>query len=211
MGAGDGKTKAKPSGQKQTNTTLGSVAVVKHNPPQIELWGRIAATAVLGTVNGKKITIEPGRINNKTPSLHFTIIISDDYYGIIGIDGQPTGAERGLEKAMFLRTNFYHDTFPGEIIIKIKLSPPKGMSEDAFAQKLVKTAKNFKDYSVKYSLPENVSGGKMLEGEYNSSSYISGLLKSVMGYIPQIQTPGYQTPGWENPVPSSYFRDWVMG
>lgn len=31
MGAGDGKTKAKPSGQKPTNTTLGSVAVVAHS------------------------------------------------------------------------------------------------------------------------------------------------------------------------------------
>lgn len=210
MGAGDGE-KAKPSGQKPTNTTLGSIVVVKHNPPQIELWGRIAATAVLGVVDGRKITIEPGRINNKTPSLHFTIVILSDYYGIIGIDGQPTGTERGLEKTMFLRTNFYRNTFPGEIILKIKLTPSNGMSEEFFAQKLVKTAKNFKDYSVKYSLPDNLSGGKMLKGEYNSSSYISGLLNSVMGHIPQIKTPGYQTPGWENPVPSSYFRDWVMG
>jgi hypothetical protein len=46
----------------------------------------------------------------------------------------------------------------------------------------------------------------MQQGEFNSSSFMAGLLYSVMGYVPKISTPGYQTPGWESPVPSSFFR-----
>ena len=46
----------------------------------------------------------------------------------------------------------------------------------------------------------------MLRGEYNSSSFIAGLLNSVYGYAPKISFPGYQMPGWDNPIPSHYFR-----
>jgi len=46
----------------------------------------------------------------------------------------------------------------------------------------------------------------MRAGEYNSSSYVAGLLRSVMGYVPLISTPGYQVPGWESPMPGHYFK-----
>jgi hypothetical protein len=46
----------------------------------------------------------------------------------------------------------------------------------------------------------------MIEGEYNSSSFVAGLLRSVMGYVPNIDVPGFQVPGWDTPIPSSYFK-----
>jgi hypothetical protein len=46
----------------------------------------------------------------------------------------------------------------------------------------------------------------MVEGEFNSSSYVAGLLKSVMGYVPKLYIQEYQTPGWDSPIPSSYYK-----
>jgi len=46
----------------------------------------------------------------------------------------------------------------------------------------------------------------MRSGEYNSSSYLAGLLKSVMGYVPLISISRYQAPGWEAPMPGHFFK-----
>ena len=47
--------------------------------------------------------------------------------------------------------------------------------------------------------------------EYNSSSFVAGLLLSVYEYVPEVNFPGYQTPGWENPIPAHYFRSGPNG
>lgn len=201
MGAGDGKTKAKPSGQKPTNTTLGSVAVVAHSEPTVTLYGRIA---------GKYF----GYINLVHPSLHFTVIIDDGYSGIFGMDGQPTfdvaldlKSDYLINKnLMKIKTNFYRQEPPTGVVIKINIDPPAGMNRQKFAQELVKRAYTFASYSSEYSFPAWLGGSKMDKGEYNSSSYVAGLLNSVMGYVPKISTPGYQTPGWENPIPYHFFK-----
>jgi hypothetical protein len=62
-----------------------------------------------------------------------------------------------------------------------------------------------------YSFPVYLVGRGMLQGEYNSSSFIAGLLLSVCGKIPEIGFPGYQTPGWDNPIPVHYFRSGPTG
>ncbi|GHA76787.1 hypothetical protein GCM10009007_17220 [Formosimonas limnophila] len=198
--------KAKPSGQKPTNTILGSVEAVKHSEPNVTLYGRIAG-AKRGSGIFKDVKIEPGYINPNGPDLHFTIVIDDAYTGIIAIDGQPTDDRSlGNKNLKLIRTNFYRNTVPDEIKVKIPVEPPKGMSKQKFAQEIIKKAHSFSSYTLDYSLPKNVIGSVMRNGEYNSSSYISGLLKAVMGYVPQISTPGYNTPGWEMPIPSSYFK-----
>lgn len=201
MGAGDGKNKAKPSGQKSTNTTLGSVAVVAHSEPTVTLYGRIA---------GKIF----GYINPIHPSLHFTVVIDDGYTGIFGIDGQPTldvafdlKSDYLINKnLMKIKTQFYRQEPPTGIVIKINIDPPAGMSRQKFAQELVKRAYAFASYSSEYSFPVWLGGSTMDKGEYNSSSYVAGLLNSVMGYVPKISTPGYQTPGWENPIPYHFYK-----
>jgi hypothetical protein len=90
-------------------------------------------------------------------------------------------------------------------------SPYSGVSDEQFADALANGAHNFFSSTEHYSFPENLVGRRMLMGEYNSSSFIAGLLISVMGYKPKLHFPGYQTPGWENPIPAHYFRSGPNG
>ncbi|MNR58696.1 hypothetical protein D3C85_1797530 [compost metagenome] len=46
----------------------------------------------------------------------------------------------------------------------------------------------------------------MNPGEYNSSSYLAALLRSVMGSVPDLGVSGYQAPGWESPMPLHFFK-----
>ncbi|TDR27809.1 hypothetical protein [Hydromonas duriensis] len=141
-----------------------------------------------------------GMVSPSKPSLHFTLMIEDLYFGIWGTDGQPSSKVGGK-----LISNFYTD-YPKFIVLRIDIKPPAGMTRDEFKKRLVANAYKFQSYSLDYSVPDNLGGSVMDPGEYNSSSYIAGLLNSVMGYVPKIVTPGYQIPGWETPVPSSFFR-----
>ncbi|MQR00967.1 hypothetical protein [Glaciimonas soli] len=188
----------KPSGKVATNPTKNSIADIKHPSPTFILYGRIAA-GVIGYVGGLN-----------TPDLHFTLFIDDGQGGSIGIDGQPTldvyADSRPFQNVKFIRSNFYRNTTISGVVIKIPLQPPAGMSNHIFAQKLMEKAYSFASYTLPYSAPENIGGTIMREGEYNSNSYMAGLLNSVMGSVPKISHPNYLTPGWETPIPSSYFK-----
>ncbi|TDR27728.1 hypothetical protein [Hydromonas duriensis] len=187
-----GKAKSKPSGKVVTNTNLGSVIAVKHAAPVVELYARVAVSELMGM------------FSPKSPSLHFLIVIWDSYSGFIGVDGQPTADKK-------IRTNFYRakSDLPGGIVSIKTIHPPSNMSAQTFADRLIVGAKSFEDGVLNYSFPDNVFGEKMGEGEYNSSSYVAGLLGSVMGYVPSFTMPGYQMPGWENPIPFHCFRKHV--
>ena len=109
-------------------------------------------------------------------------------------------------------SNFYYNQEPGGILgRKILSSPSSRMSEEEFADALANGAHNFFSSTAHYSFPSNIVGRRMLQGEYNSSSFVAGLLLSVMGYVPKVNFPGYQTPGWENPIPAHYFRSGPNG
>jgi hypothetical protein len=175
--------------------------------PKFYLVGRIAG-GLAGYVGGVL-----------SPDLHFTVIIEDANGKTTGIDGQPTTdlnfstnvRNNPVKDFKMLRTNFYWNEMPSGIKIKIPLEPPAGMSGFTFKQELMKKAYAFASYSLDYSLPKNINGRQMNRKEYNSSSYVAGLLNSVMGYVPKISTPGgYQTPGWETPIPASYFKGEAM-
>ena len=62
-----------------------------------------------------------------------------------------------------------------------------------------------------YSAPKRIGGAVMHTGEYNSSSYLIGLLNSVAGHSVNYATVirsalrGYQIPGLENPIAPEYF------
>ncbi|MBW8718591.1 MAG: hypothetical protein JF629_22890, partial [Variovorax paradoxus] len=81
-----------------------------------------------------------------------------------------------------------------------------GMSRQEFARQLVVNSQKFASYVSPYSAPKNILGSRMRPGEYNSSSYVAGLLKSVTGYVPLVSVPGYLTPGWESPMPAHYYK-----
>ena len=199
--------KPAPTAKKQTNTILGSVKLVEAPKVRFVLLARKAATfpKAIGSVGGL--------VSPFAPSLHFTLFIIDDYSGVLGIDGQLTTdydfnlttTEAG-KNVGFLEVNFYHQQFVDYVVQEIKIDPPAGMSSQVFAQRLIKNAYNFTSYTATYSPPKNLGGAVMKNGEYNSSSFVAGLLNSVMGYVPKISTPGYQTPGWENPLPAYFFK-----
>lgn len=171
-----------------------SVAQAQHSEPTISLYGHIAA-GLLGYVSWP----DP-------PDLHLSIIIDDAYNGITVIDGQPTALEVGLKNMGLIRTNRYENSLPAGVKVRIQIQPPEGMSRQELARRLIANSQNFASYVAPYSLPRNVRGSRMRSGEYNSSSYVAGLLKSVMGYVPLISTPGYQTPGWESPMSGHFFK-----
>lgn len=174
-------------------TQANSVGRAQHSPPTFTLYGRVAAAPI-------------GRVGKPNPSLHLSLIIDDAYNGITVIDGQPTMAEAGLRNVLRIRTNIYANTLPADVVVKIPLDPPQGMSPETFAQELVKRATNFSSYVSPYSFPAKLRGDKMNPGEYNSSSYLAALLRSVMGTVPEIRVAGYQAPGWESPMPLHFFK-----
>lgn len=194
---------SEPSAFKSTtsNTAQDSLVDVRHAPPKIELFGRVAADLL-------------GKLSQPKTALHLTIVISDPYTGAFGIDGQPTDdmkvnirdLGRTFSNFKLIRVKFYYNEFPTKIQVRIPVEPPAGMTQQVFAQSLIRKAYNFASYSLPYSFPKNVIKDVMVEGEYNSSSFVAGLLKSVMGYVPKIEVPGFQLPGWDMPIPSSYFK-----
>ncbi len=165
--------------------------------PKVILAARIAANPA-------------GRISDwrgDGASLHFTILL-EKYrgYSIYGFDGQPNTIFVA-PKNRFIQSGFYKNTKPSNIIHTQILTPPPSMTPQEFADALANGAHNFFSSTENYSFPEKIAGRRMIDGEYNSSSFIAGLLRSVYGYVPMIIKPsGYQTPGWENPLPLHYFR-----
>lgn len=174
-------------------SNMNSAARAQHSEPNITLYGRIAADPV-------------GYVTWPTPDLHFSIVIDDAYSGITVIDGQPSFFEAGRRNFGLIRSNRYMNSLPGEVRTQIPLNPPQGMSRQEFARQLVVNSQKFASYVSPYSAPKNILGSRMRPGEYNSSSYVAGLLKSVTGYVPLVSVPGYQTPGWESPMPAHYYK-----
>lgn len=201
-----------------TNSKVNSIAKLQHSEPTVTLLGRIA-----GGLAGNVGLIGGGRKKD----LHFTLITEDLYTGMFGFDGQPgidpkiepsiiqAGVDSVFQLAGIIRvaglikskTNYYRNTLPADILINIKMDPPQGTTSSVFASKIIAEGCGFADYKNDYSVPSGIIGETMVKGKYNSSSYIAGLLNSVMGYVPKIDTPGYQAPGWESLIPSKYFKD----
>ena len=186
-------------------------------PPRFALLGRIAADPA-------GLLVSPFK-----PSLHFTLVIYYPDGETLGIDGQPTfdvgelefdtsGAytaafgpvpmnmKDALRNTRLIKSNFYKNVIPAGIVQQIAIESPNGMGAEDFAQSLIRHAHDFASYTEDYSLPKHLAGNSMRAGEYNSSSYLAGLLNSVMGYVPALVCPAYQTPGWENPIPISSFK-----
>lgn len=185
---------SRSTGSSPMSTVPTTVAQAQHSEPTVTLYGRIAAGPI-GYVSWP----DP-------PDLHFSIIIDDAYSGITVLDGQPTMWEAGIRSMALIKTNRYENTTPGGVRVRIPLEPPPGISRHEFAQQIIVRSQKFTSYVAPYSAPKNIRGSRMRPGEYNSSSYVAGLLGSVMGRVPSVSTPGFQTPGWENPMPGHFFK-----
>jgi len=88
-----------------------------------------------------------------------------------------------------------------------EVKPPSGMDDCCFIRNLFKVASRYKG-NLKYSLPyfypavpREVSG-VMDINEYNSNSYVSGVLQAAGVRPPVLNGTGkIQTPGYQNPIP----------
>ena len=140
--------------------------------------------------------------------IHLSIVIQDQYDGVTLIDGQPRlSADTSTIPAGFdltLRTNVSAE-FQKNSVFQIDLVAPAGMSGRQFASALVSGAQNFIDGSVNYTIPLLPSGN--IHGAYNSNSYASGLLRSVMGAVPSISFGSMQAPGWSSSIPACKFKN----
>ncbi|KQX34543.1 hypothetical protein ASD05_25115 [Variovorax sp. Root434] len=108
------------------------------------MFGRIAAGGV-----GQVSWPDP-------PDLHFSLVITDAYNGITVIDGQPSMMEAGFKNLGLIKTNSYNNALPSDVVVRISLQPPGGMSRQEFARKLIERSRNFSSYVVPYSLPRNI-------------------------------------------------------
>jgi len=167
-----------------------SVRRAQHFAPGFTIYGRIAAKPL-------------GKITRPLDSLHLSLAIYDGYSTTI-IDGQPTMTEAGWGNFLRIRTSV-STTMPSDVVVSAALQPPAGMSAEVFALSLLTKASQFASYTQRYSFPKRL-GETMGDGKYNSSSYLAGLLRSVMGHVPHLDFRGYQIPGWESPVPLSAFK-----
>jgi hypothetical protein len=124
-------------------TETNSVGRAQHSEPNFTLYGRIAAGGA-----GKVSWPDP-------PDLHFSLVITDAYSGITVIDGQPTMLEAGLRNLGLIKTNSYINALPSNVVVRIPLQPPEGMSRQEFARRLIERSRNFSSYVAPYSLPRN--------------------------------------------------------
>ena len=78
--------------------------------------------------------------------------------------------------------------------------PPAGMSDCDFIRALISAAASYQNI-LPYSFP-SIPSGAMSPGQYNSNSFVSGVLQSVGATPPTISTNGqFQLPGYQNPIP----------
>jgi hypothetical protein len=136
--------------------------------------------------------------------IHLAIVVQDQYSGVTLIDGQP-GFGVSLDSALLtLHSNVLSD-FQKNTVFTVDITVPSGMSGRQFAAALLEGAQNFKAGVVGYSIPD-LPSGEMGRGQYNSNAYVSGLIKSVSGFVPTVSFGNLQAPGWANPIQAYRFK-----
>ena len=165
--------------------------------PRVTLIGRIAADYF-------------GYVTVPHSALHFTLAMFDTEWGTVCVDGQPTSPKIGGDIELLIQSHFYYNELPTKVLIEIPLEAPPGMETDEFVNRLYAHAQNFASYTESYSLPMLLFGSRLWPKEYNSNSYMAGLLNSVMGLVPVLNLHSqdgneYVAPGWTTPLPDSCF------
>jgi hypothetical protein len=94
--------------------------------------------------------------------------------------------------------------YPGDALSNAEFRqaarPPAGMSDCDFIRALISAAASYQN-NLPYSFP-SIPSGTMSPGQYNSNSFVSGVLRAVGATPPSISTGGqFQLPGYQNPVP----------
>ncbi|WP_295033660.1 RHS repeat-associated core domain-containing protein, partial [Shewanella sp.] len=96
-----------------------------------------------------------------------------------------------------LESNYNRPTDAAEHTGGITITPPNGMTENEFVDKLIQSEVNYKD-NLGYSFNPNGTD------TFNSNSYVSGLLNAAGVDLGEISVPNGQ--GFNKPVPKEYFE-----
>jgi len=150
------------------------------------------------------------------PSYHLSLVlIPDDPLPFQGQSGwgpkqgtgvgpypsQTLGAHSDILLMLRSTPNYSSDNLQSGQYSQIIPTPP-GMTDTQFINNLVKASSCFK--GVPYSFPDRT--GYMGAGEYNSNSYVTGLIVAAGGTPPSLTMNGqWQALGYSNPIPSSSF------
>ena len=124
--------------------------------------------------------------------------------GVKTLGGQPSG--NFANGNLVSKPNYPGDS--KDIAYTQAIPTPEGMSDCEFLKRLIKASGTYCN-CLKYSKPDvsmmpGVSDGNMPAGNYNSNSFVSGVIESAGGKPPVLQTGGaWQAPGYQNPVPIS--------
>ncbi len=94
--------------------------------------------------------------------------------------------------------------YPGDALSNAQfrqvVRPPAGMSDCDFIRALISAAASYQS-NLPYSFP-SIPSGAMSSGQYNSNSFVSGVLQAVGATPPSINAGGqFQLPGYQNPIP----------
>ena len=146
-----------------------------------------------------------GDLGNRTDprSLHLSVSISDGYAGLTVLNGQPRGP--GWFCMLCLNSEATAAAHGPIVWGPHALAIPAGMTSTSFANALVGATNQYANYLVPYSMP-SLPSGAMNSWQFNSNSWVAGLLYSVTGGIPAYTFAPDQAPGYANPVPSWTFR-----
>ncbi|MCS6320312.1 MAG: RHS repeat-associated core domain-containing protein, partial [Nitrospira sp.] len=157
-----------------------------------------------------------GQFWTTPPSYHLSLVLVPDdpipFQGRPGWESNPgtgvgpypsqtLGAHPDISLTLRSTPNYSSDNLQSGQYSQLIPTPP-GLTDTQFINNLVKAASCFR--GMPYSAPDR--SGYMGAGEYNSNSYVAGLIIAVGGLPPPLNPSGqWQAPGYTNPVPLSSF------
>jgi hypothetical protein len=143
------------------------------------------------------------------------ILIRDCDGAVTLLDGQPSFfnpyvTHLGPSNEVLLETrvrNSKEDIQKLEQVMEIP--PPLGQDDCSFIENLKRAAQAYRP--VKYTFPD-LPSGNMKRQQYNSNSWVAGMLSATGSTLPAISNGGkWQAPGFSNPVPVPGFERSAAG
>jgi hypothetical protein len=162
------------------------------------------ATGLLVAIIGHVAADPAGELTSPT-SFHAALYLKpDDPCHCSGtwpmtLSAHPQGGIGGILGTLVKTPNYAGDAIYNSEFTQL-VRRPAGMSDCDFIHALISAAASYQN-NLPYSTP-SIPSGAMSPGQYNSNSFVSGVLTAVGATPPSIYTGGqFQLPGYQNPIP----------